>query len=57
MQHLVMFEVEPEAEHLFLDASFAVKAGGLRTTLEIVHLLTSKPHWAGAYPRPLFSST
>ena len=44
MQNLVMFEVEPEAEYLFLDAAFAVK-GGLRTTLEIVHLLTSQPVW------------
>jgi predicted Zn-dependent peptidase len=44
MQNLVMFEVEPEAEYLFLDAAFAVK-GGLRTTLEIVHLLTSRPVW------------
>ena len=40
MQNLVMFEVEPQAEYLFLDAAFAVK-GGLRTTLEIIHLLTS----------------
>jgi len=44
MQNLVMFEVEPEAEYLFLDAAFAVK-GGLRTTLEIVHLLVSQPVW------------
>ena len=44
MQNLVMFEVEPEAEYLFLDAAFAVK-GGLRTTLEIIHLLTSHPQW------------
>ena len=44
MQNLVMFEVEPEAEYLFLDAAFAVQ-GGLRTTLEIVHLLVSKPVW------------
>ena len=44
MQNLVMFEVEPEAEYLFLDAAFAVK-GGLRTTLEIVHLLVSRPVW------------
>ena len=44
MQNLVMFEVEPEAEYLFLDAAFAVK-GGLRTTLEIIHLLTSQPVW------------
>jgi len=44
MQNLVMFEVEPEAEYLFLDAAFAVK-GGMRTTLEIVHLLTSSPVW------------
>ena len=36
--------VEPEAEYLFLDAAFAVK-GGLRTTLEIIHLLTSQPQW------------
>ena len=43
MQNLVMFEVEPEAEYLFLDAAFAVK-GGLRT-LEIVHLLVSQPVW------------
>ena len=41
MQNLVMFEVEPEAEYLFLDAAFAVK-GGLRTTLEIIHLLTDE---------------
>ena len=45
-------EVEPEAEYLFLDAAFAVK-GGLRTTLEIIHLLTSQPvwdrqHWRGS---------
>ena len=46
MQNLVMFEVEPEAEYLFLDAAFAVK-GGLRTTLEIIHLLTSQPVWDG----------
>jgi predicted Zn-dependent peptidase len=44
MQNLVMFEVEPEAEYLFLDAAFAVK-GGLKTTLEIVHLLTTTPQW------------
>jgi hypothetical protein len=44
MQNLVMFEVEPEAEYLFLDAAFAVK-GGLRTTLEIIHLLTTQPVW------------
>ena len=39
-----MVSVEPEAEYLFLDAAFAVK-GGLRTTLEIIHLLTSQPVW------------
>ena len=44
MQNLVMFEVEPEAEYLFLDAAFAVN-GGLKCTLEIINLLTSEPVW------------
>ena len=36
--------VEPEMEYLYLDAAFAVE-GGLRTILEIIHLLIEKPNW------------
>ena len=31
-------------EYLYLDAAFAVE-GGLRTILEIIHLLIEKPNW------------
>ena len=44
MQNLLVFDVEPEMEYLYLDAAFAVE-GGLRTILEIIHLLIEKPNW------------
>lgn len=44
MENLLVFDVEPEMEYLFLDAAFAVD-GGLRTILEIIHLLIEKPNW------------
>ena len=31
-------------EYLYLDGAFAVD-GGLRTILEIIHLLIEKPNW------------
>jgi len=44
MQNLLVFDVEPEMEYLYLDGAFAVD-GGLRTILEIIHLLIEKPNW------------
>ena len=44
MQHLLVYDVEPEVEYMFLDSAFATD-GGLRTILEIMHLTLAKPTW------------
>lgn len=44
MQHLLVYDVEPEVEYMFLDSAFATD-GGLRTILEIMHLTLTKPTW------------
>ena len=44
MQQLVVYDVEPEVEYMFLDSAFATD-GGLRTILEIMHLTLTKPTW------------
>ena len=44
MQHLLVYDVEPEVEYLFMDSAFATD-GGLRTILEIIHLTLTKPNW------------
>jgi len=44
MQHLLVYDVEPEVEYMFMDSAFATD-GGLRTIMEIIHLTLTKPNW------------
>ena len=44
MQHLLVYDVEPEVEYMFMDSAFATD-GGLRTILEVIHLTLTKPNW------------
>jgi predicted Zn-dependent peptidase len=44
MQHLLVYDVEPEVEYMFMDSAFATE-GGLRTILEIIHLTLTRANW------------
>ena len=44
MQHLLVYDAEPEVEYMFMDSAFATE-GGLRTILEIIHLTLTRANW------------